>query len=85
LNWKKPLKDITIPFADVKFKDKTATLILKEVDEEFLQRNYIDRMINRVHEKVQNQYYEGKGEFWKSIWESGEKNQYGQKIQLKKW
>jgi seryl-tRNA synthetase len=70
---KKPLKDITIPFADVKFKDKTATLILKEVDEEFLQRNYIDRMINRVHEKVQNQYYEGKGEFWKSIWESGEK------------
>ncbi|MCJ7572262.1 MAG: serine--tRNA ligase [Candidatus Thermoplasmatota archaeon] len=70
---KKPLKDITIPFADVKFKDKIATIILKEVDEEFLQRNYIDRMINRVSEKVESQYYEGKGEFWKAIWESAEK------------
>jgi seryl-tRNA synthetase len=30
-------------------------------------------MINLVNEKVENQYYEGKGEFWKLIWESGEK------------
>jgi len=30
-------------------------------------------MINRVKEKVDNQYYEGKGEFWESIWESEEK------------
>jgi len=70
---KKPLKDIKIPFAEVKFKEKTATLILKDIDEEFLQHNYIDRMINRVNEKVENQYYEGKTEFWKPIWESGEK------------
>ncbi|PNX46989.1 MAG: hypothetical protein BV457_06610, partial [Thermoplasmata archaeon M9B1D] len=53
---KKPLKDIKIPFAEVKFKEKTATLILKDIDEEFLQHNYIDRMINRVNEKVENQY-----------------------------
>jgi seryl-tRNA synthetase len=70
---KKPLKDITIPFADVQFKDKIATIILKEIDEEFLQRNYIDRMITRINEKVANQYYEGKGEFWKAIWQSTEK------------
>jgi seryl-tRNA synthetase len=70
---KKPLKKIAIPFADVSFKDKKATMTLKEVDEEFLRRNYIDRMINRVREKVENQYYEGKGEFWKAIWESKEK------------
>jgi seryl-tRNA synthetase len=69
---KKPLKKVTIPFTDVKFKDKQATISLKNVDEEFLQRNYIDRMINLVKEKVENQYYEGKGEFWKLIWESGE-------------
>jgi len=70
---KKPLKKVTIPFADVKSKDKLATVSLKNVDEEFLQRNYIDRMISLVKEKVENQYYEGKGEFWKLIWESGDK------------
>jgi seryl-tRNA synthetase len=70
---KKPLKQITIPFAEVKFKGKKATLALKNVDEEFLRGNYIDRIINRVREKVENQYYEGKAGFWKPIWKSGEK------------
>jgi len=70
---KEPLKDVTIPFADVKFKRKQATIFLKDVSDEFLRRNYIDRMINRVNEKVQNQYYEGKAEFWKLIWKSEEK------------
>ena len=70
---KKPLKKINIPFADVKIKEKQAKIILKNVDEEFLRRNYIDRMIILVKEKVKNQYYEGKEEFWKSIWKSEEK------------
>ena len=72
---KNPLKDFTIPFADVYFKGKKATITLKNIDEEFLQRNYIDRMINLVKEKVDKQYYEGKEEFWKLIWESSEKKQ----------
>jgi seryl-tRNA synthetase len=70
---KEPLKEVDIPFAEVKLEGKKATMALTNVDEEFLRRNYIDRMINRVKEKVDNQYYEGKGEFWKSIWESEEK------------
>jgi len=70
---KKPLKDFKIPFAKIEIKNKTAKLILEQVDEEFLRGNYIDRIIKRVHEKVENQYYEGKGEFWKSIWESKSK------------
>jgi len=70
---KKPLKKTSIPFADVTFKDKLASISLKNVDEEFLQKNYIDRMITLVKDKVDNQYYEGKGEFWKLIWESKEK------------
>lgn len=70
---KKALKKISIPFADVKIDGKNVTMNLKDVDDEFLRRNYIDRMINRVNEKVENQYYEGKGEFWKLIWESGDK------------
>jgi len=70
---KEPLKEIDIPFAILKLEGKKATMTLRNVDEEFLRRNYIDRMINRVKEKVDNQYYEGKGEYWKSIWESEEK------------
>lgn len=70
---KKPQEKISIPFATVKFKDKQAILTIKNVDEEFLQKNYIDRMINRVKEKVENQYYEGKSEYWKPIWRSEKK------------
>jgi seryl-tRNA synthetase len=70
---KKPLRRVSIPFAEVKFDGTQVTLMLQGVSEEFLQRNYIDRMITLVKEKVQNQYYEGKGEFWKLIWKSGEK------------
>jgi len=70
---KKPLKDIIIPFADVKINEKLATITLTNLDQEFLRKNYIDRMINLVKEKVENQYYEGKEEFWKLIWKSDEK------------
>lgn len=70
---KQPLKTFTIPFANLDIDGKKVRISLNNVDEEFLQRNYIDRMINLVKEKVENQYYEGKGEFWKLIWESGEK------------
>jgi len=70
---REPLKPVAIPFADVKISGKQATILLKDVSEEFLRRNYIDRMINLVKEKVQNQYYEGKAEFWKLIWKSEEK------------
>ncbi|MDH7506742.1 MAG: serine--tRNA ligase [Candidatus Thermoplasmatota archaeon] len=70
---KKPLKTFTIPFANLEINEKKIRISLTDVSEEFLQRNYIDRMISLVKEKVENQYYEGKGEFWKLIWESGEK------------
>ena len=64
---KKPLKEVKIPFAKIKIKDKQVSIVIENVDEEFLQRNYIDRMISLVKEKVENQYYEGKEEFWKLI------------------
>jgi seryl-tRNA synthetase len=70
---KEPLKEVTIPFAEVSIKGKHATLMLSDVSEEFLRKNYIDRMINLVKDKVNNQYYEGKAEFWKLIWKSTEK------------
>jgi seryl-tRNA synthetase len=70
---REPLRNVSIPFAEVKLQGKQATLKLTDVSEEFLRRNYIDRMINRVKEKVEHQYYEGKAEFWKLIWKSEEK------------
>ncbi len=70
---REPLKEINIPFAEVKIQGKNATIMLSNVSDEFLRGNYIDRMINRVKEKVENQYYEGKTEFWKLIWKSEEK------------
>ena len=70
---REPLKEINIPFAEVKIQGKNATMVLSNVSDEFLRGNYIDRMINRVKEKVENQYYEGKTEFWKLIWKSEEK------------
>jgi len=68
-----PRKKVSIPFADVTIQDNQATMVLSDVSEEFLRGNYIDRMMNRVREKVENQYYEGKAEFWKLIWKSEEK------------
>ena len=41
---KRPLKKVTIPFAKVQLKGKKANIVLKYVDEEFLRRNYIDRI-----------------------------------------
>ncbi len=69
-----PQKPVTIPFASVAIDGKTAVLTITDATEEFLQRNYIDRMITLVKEKVENQYYEGKAEFWKLIWASPEKH-----------
>lgn len=70
---REPLKQIRIPFAELTTEGNHATMVLSDVSEEFLRRNYIDRMINLVREKVENQYYEGKAEFWRLIWKSEEK------------
>ncbi|MBU1941319.1 MAG: hypothetical protein KKC68_06050, partial [Candidatus Thermoplasmatota archaeon] len=68
-----PLKPVTIPFAQLDIRGTTVILTLTDVSEEFLRNNYIDRIIRRVIEKVDDHYYEGKQEFWKLIWESDKK------------
>jgi len=71
---KDPMDPVTIPFiSDISFDANICTLTLKDVTEEFLSHNYIDRMIKLVNEKVENQYYEGKSEKWELMWESGPK------------
>lgn len=70
---KKALHPTTIPYAEVQVDENNITLKLNDLDEEFLRKNYIDRMISRTKEKIENQYYEGKAEFWNEIWNSGPK------------
>ncbi len=71
---KEPVHDVNLPFVErLSFEGTKATIHLVDVEEEFLQGNYIDRMISRVQEKIEGQYYEGKGEFWKEMWTSPEK------------
>lgn len=76
----KPKAHIKIPFAKkVEFKGKECILELENLDEEFLQKNYVDRMINLINEKIDLQYYEGKAEHWELLWQSEEKKPFWNK------
>ena len=70
---KKPLKEISIPFSEVSFDGNIAIMKIVNKEEEFIRRNYIDRMIKLLKEKIEKQYYEGKREYWQLIWKSEEK------------
>ncbi|MCD6573814.1 MAG: serine--tRNA ligase [Thermoplasmata archaeon] len=70
---KKPLKSVSIPFADFEFKDDIAIMRIIDKEEEFMRRNYVDRMIRLLKEKIEKQYYEGKKEYWQLLWQSEKK------------
>ncbi len=60
-----PVAPIRIPFAsEIKIEEKTCTLVLRDVKDDFIERGAVDRMVRRVREKVELQHYEGKAEFW---------------------
>jgi len=69
-----PKTDVVVPFADnVTIKGKACTIVFKNIDEETLGKNYIDKIIKLVDEKIRNQYYEGRDEFKELVWNSKEK------------
>lgn len=70
---KKSLKKFSIPFAELNIKGKNVEMKIFNKEEEFMRKNYIDRMIKLVKEKVEKQYYEGKKEYWQLLWKSEEK------------
>lgn len=70
---KEPIKSVSIPFADVEIKDKNVKVIISDKGEEFLRENYVDRIIKRIREKIDAQYYEGKKEYWNLVWQGKEK------------
>ncbi len=66
-----PAAPVRVPFAtSLEFEGTTAVLTLTDVSEEFLSRNYVDRLVALVREKVDAQSYEGKEEFYELIWAS---------------
>ncbi len=68
---KEPARPVKVPFAtSLEFQGETAVLTLTDVSEDFLSRNYVDRLVALVREKVDAQGYEGKEEFWELIWTS---------------
>jgi seryl-tRNA synthetase len=68
---KEPIK---IPFAkSVEIRDKECTMIIEDMDERDIRRNYVDRMISLVSEKIAGQHYTGKKDYWDLMWSSGPK------------
>jgi len=72
---KEPLGVVSIPFANVQIKGKEVRMSLKQLSREFLEKNYIDRMIKLVREKVAKQHYKGKKEYWELMWQSKQKSE----------
>ena len=68
-----PKDPINIPFVDnISIQDNNAILILNDLDEEFLTKNHVDRIINLFYDKVEAQFWGGKGEHWELISKSKE-------------
>ncbi|MFW5953032.1 MAG: serine--tRNA ligase, partial [Candidatus Natronoplasma sp.] len=67
-------EDISLPYVDdIEMDGKRCEINISGLTEEQLSKNYVDRIIKRVEEKIEAQYYEGKEEMWELIWKSKEK------------
>ncbi len=70
-----PKTQIKVPYVDnLNIIGKTCSISVTSLTEEQLQRNFVDRIINRIKEKVHHQYYGGKEEKWELVWESEKKD-----------
>ncbi|MGM0687841.1 MAG: aminoacyl--tRNA ligase-related protein, partial [Promethearchaeati archaeon] len=66
-----PLTELSMPFAEkLEFDDKKCTVILGNVDNNFIIGGAVERLMRRIEERVEKQYYEGKEEFWELMEES---------------
>lgn len=71
---KEPKAEISLPFVDdIQFDGSTCKISVAGLTDDQLARNFVDRIIKRVKEKVDAQHYGGKEEMWKLIWESDRK------------
>lgn len=66
--------DISLPFVDdIRLEGEICKINISGLTEEQLSKNYVDRILNRIEEKVEAQYYEGKEEQWELLEQSEEK------------
>ncbi len=71
---KTPVKQFDLPFVEkIKVDDKSCIISVSDLTQDQLANNYVDRIIQRIKEKVDAQHYKGKEELWELVWESGEK------------
>ncbi|UCH88549.1 MAG: serine--tRNA ligase [Thermoplasmata archaeon] len=69
-----PKKKFKVPFVEsIDFSGEQCTIIFKNLNEEFILNNYIDRILNLISKKVEDQFYEGKAEYWELYWSSPER------------
>ena len=63
-----PLEKITLPFVEsLEIEGKKAHLVLKDIDQEALEKNYVDRLLKRLDEKVRQQHISGKAGFVNTV------------------
>ncbi len=68
-------EDLKLPFVErLEFEDDMCSMSLSSLSEERLAKNYVDRIINRLREKIEAQYYEGKEEKWELLFKSEKKD-----------
>ncbi|MEW5955015.1 MAG: aminoacyl--tRNA ligase-related protein, partial [Candidatus Micrarchaeota archaeon] len=72
---REPLAPVEISFfvEKTEFSGKKASLRLKDLTEELLENNSVDRIVTLLHDKIDAQYYEGKAEVKEQLWASPEK------------
>lgn len=70
----KCLEKVKIPFVDsIEINNKDVKISYKKLDSSFIKNYYIERTVNLIEEKVMKQYYAGKGEYHKILYESKKK------------
>ncbi len=76
----KEKEELTLPYTDnINIKGEYCEINISSLSEGELSKNYVDRIIKRMNEKVDAQYYEGKEEMWELEWESDEKEMVWEK------
>ncbi|MFH0859959.1 MAG: aminoacyl--tRNA ligase-related protein [Candidatus Altiarchaeota archaeon] len=65
-----PKKPVTVPYAKkVSFEGTVCSLVLEDLSEEFLRKNYVDRIVNLVKDKVKEQGYGAREEHHRVVYD----------------
>ncbi|MHA1698487.1 MAG: aminoacyl--tRNA ligase-related protein [Promethearchaeota archaeon] len=66
-----PRKDIKVPFvSSLVMNEDKCSIKFSNIDRNFIMRNYIERTINLIKEKIDRTYYEGKAEYHELVYTS---------------